>query len=163
MQALFTRALLLAWSLWLGGLVGVLLAVTTIFAALDPDKHAAGAIAAQVFANADKLVFILAAFALLSCAGLLLQSPTKSRQTVFALLILAALLATGSATVISPKINAMRKAATTESPEFKKLHGLSMLLALTELLSLTAAGLALPPALTPKPPAPIVPLGTIPA
>jgi hypothetical protein len=147
MHGIYSRVLLFAWALWLGGLVSLLLAVTTIFAALDPDRHAAGNIAAQVFGKSDRPMLVIAAAALLAALGLALPKKTLARTATISLLALAALAAVVEVGLISPRINQMRALQQTDTPDFKSLHGTSMVIYLGMGTALAAAGLFIPRAI----------------
>lgn len=143
MHWILSRTLLLSWALWVGGLVAVFLAVTTIFATLDPDRAQAGMIAANVFGRFEKLMILVGSLAVVSATVLMLGGPRGRRA--FLVLLLAGLAGVlVSSVVIGPKINSMRLAKQTQTDEFKKLHGASMgvYVSITGLVAL--AGLFLP-------------------
>ena len=64
MRRLFGMIVLLAWGLWLGGLVTLFMAVTTLFATLD--RHTAGVGAAHIFRLFNQYQLAFAAAALLA-------------------------------------------------------------------------------------------------
>lgn len=158
MAEVLSRVLVLAWGLLFGGLLAVFLAVTTIFAQLNPDqtdagRAAAGRVAAAVFGKFEPVMLAAGLVAVLAAAGLLaVQKPRAGRPSRWALLglFVAALVLAGlSNRVISPRINAMRLAGQTHSPEFKSLHGQSMLVYVGIAGLTTVAGLVLPAAIRP--------------
>lgn len=146
MQSLLKCLLLLSWALWLGGLVGVLVSVTTIFAAFGDDRTGAGNVAAQVFARFEPLALIAAGVAVASAIGLFALARSISRTTLLVVLLLATAGAAGSRFVISPRIDAMREAKQTKTDDFKRLHGTSMMLYVSVTGLLAVAGLVIPSA-----------------
>jgi glucan phosphoethanolaminetransferase (alkaline phosphatase superfamily) len=118
--------LILSWALWLGGLVGVLLSVTSIFGALDPDRRSAGVIAAQVFHKWQAVMIVAAAIALISSAGLSMMRKSVVGAASLLVLLLAATVAGAEVWVITPRIDRMREAGETQTVEFKQAHGMSM-------------------------------------
>lgn len=151
MHALYSRVLLFAWGIWIGGLLGLLVAVSTIFRTLDPDRHAAGNIAAPVFGATERPMLVVAAMALLSCLGLVVAKRTFSRSATLLLIALAALIGVVEVAAISPRIDAMRLNKETDTPAFRSLHGASMGLYAVMVGTLGGAGMFLPRAIRQEP------------
>lgn len=118
--------MMLAWALWLGGLVGVLLAVTSIFATLAPDRAAAGVIAAGLFHRWETVMIVAAGAALVCSAGLSMLRKSVVGAASLVVLMLAGALSFYVVIGITPAIDRMREAGQTSTPEFRRTHGLSM-------------------------------------
>lgn len=152
MDRLLSRLLVLVWGAWFGGLLGVFLAVTTVFAALDPDRTTAGVLGAAIFHRTERLILIAAAITLVTTLGLILRHRQTSRSAVFVLLSVATLLALGNTLIVTPRIDRLRDANLTASDDFKRTHGISMGLYSSQTLVLALAGLLLPAATTTRQP-----------
>jgi len=150
MQWLTSRILVLAWAVWLGGLLGIFLAVTTVFAVLDPDRTTAGMIGAVMFGRVERMILLIAAAAIISAIGMTHVRRSTSRVALLATLVLAAALALAGTLLITPRINALRQANLTQTSDFKRLHGASMATYSTQVALLALAGLILPSALNPR-------------
>lgn len=148
MESLLNRVLLLTWGVWLGGLLGVFLGVTTLFATLDPDRTTAGLLGAAIFHRAERFILLAGAVCLLATLGLVIRRRSIGRLLVLALLAVATLVALANTLVITPRIDRLRQAAQTQTPEFRRAHGTSMGLYSSQAVLLAAAGLVLPSALT---------------
>jgi hypothetical protein len=141
--------LTLAWGLWFGGVITLFLAVTSLFDTFKPDRALAGTAAAGIFRRFEFYQLVLAAVAV-SAAALLRASRHAAlgrRTLLLVLLALAAGTALTSTLVVSSRIEHLRQSRLTDTPEFRRLHGLSMAVYLAEAGLLLAAGLALPGAL----------------
>lgn len=148
LQAILKRVLVLSWAVWLGGLVGVFLAVTTVFATLAPDRSGAGAIAAPIFGRFERLMILLAAASLVSALGLAVAERTRARAWALGGIMLACVLTLASVAVVTPRIDAMRREGKGGTPEFRRLHGVSMGLYTGTAGVLGVVGLVLPAALS---------------
>jgi uncharacterized membrane protein len=117
---------LLTLSLWLGGLVTLFMSVSAVFGAFT-ERATAGTAAAAMFARFEVYQLILAAV-LTACAGAV-WAITRSRMRLAFLVcvVLAGLLGAVSHFSISARLNTMRDQQLTATPEFKRLHGMSML------------------------------------
>jgi hypothetical protein len=139
----------LAWGLWFGGVLAVFLAVTSLFDTFAPDRALAGTAAAGVFRRFEFYQLVLAAAAVVAAAVWRLSAPAAPRRLT-ALLVLLALAAgtAGTSTfAISRRIETLRGQKQTTTPEFRRLHGVSMALYTAEALVLLGAGVVLPGAL----------------
>lgn len=144
MDRIFSRILFLAWAAWLGGLLGVFLSVTTVFATLDPDRTTAGTLGAAIFGRAERFILLLAAASIIAALACLLRHRTASRVATLAALTIAAILALSNTLLITPKINALRQSNQTQTDNFKRLHGMSMGVYSSQALTLALTGLLLP-------------------
>lgn len=144
MHRLLSTVLLLAWGLWFGAIVMAFITVTSLFSTF-PQKATAGAAAAGVFKQFEKLELGAAAGGLF--AAVLLRSRLRNRTTLFVLLLLlaAGLGAAYTAFALTPQIDAIRSSGTgTDSDHFRSLHGLASAVYVVQALLLLATGLLLP-------------------
>ena len=141
--------LTLAWGLWFGGIITLFLAVTSLFATFAPDKSLAGTAAAGIFRRFEFYQLLLAAVAVAAAAvWRASSSPRAGRATLLlVLLALAAGEALTSTLVVSSRIERLREARLTDTPQFRRLHGVSMTVYASEAGLLAVAGLVLPGAL----------------
>lgn len=130
---------LVAWALWLGGLVALFIAVQTLFTTFADRHDLAGMAASAIFTRFNVYQVVLALIALF--AALLAPASTRpAKSTSVALIALALLLAVLISFWLAPHIEQMRQQAATHSPEFNRLHGLSMFLYMAEALLLLPVG-----------------------
>ena len=144
MRRFLSTVLLLAWGLWFGAIVMVFITATSLFSTF-PEKATAGAGAAGVFKQFEKLELGAAAAGLV--AAVLLRSRLRNRTTIFVLLLLlaAGLGAAYTAFVLTPEIETLRSSGTgTDSDHFRSLHGLASAVYVVQALLLLATGLLLP-------------------
>lgn len=127
---------LLALCLWLGGLVMLFIAVSTIFNHFAPDRAAAGQVAAAIFNRVEPVQLVLAG--VLVAASLFVWWRTKHflRGLFAGFVLLAAVLAVAGHFGVSARLEDLREAGMTTSPEFRRLHGISMLLYVSQTASL---------------------------
>lgn len=119
----------LAWGAWVGGLVGLFVAVTSLSRTFHVDRVTFGTAASGVFASFERLQLVVAAAALvLTFLWRLRGGAAGPKTALFAVLALGATAAVVETIYVAPKIDQLRVAGTTRSAEFKKLHGTSMLL-----------------------------------
>jgi hypothetical protein len=112
----------LTLGLWLGGLVVLFLSVSGLFATYD--RHTAGLGATTVFHRFEVFQGVLAILSLILTWPAL---PAKRSRTVAMTLVVVATVLAGVITFgFSRKINAMRLAGTTDTPQFYAIHGASM-------------------------------------
>ena len=139
----------LAWALWFGGLILLFLVVTQLSHTFPAPRRAVfGEAGSATFMMFERYQLIVGAVALVTAFGLrLLSGPSAVRTTLFCLLALAAVGALLSPMVITPKIDALRKSGQTDTQEFKKLHGQSMMVYSGDALILLVAGTLLPAAM----------------
>jgi hypothetical protein len=134
----------LAWALWLGGIVALVLFVQTLFAR---NRTIALDAAPMLFVSFERVQLLLAAAA---CVGTFCWWLLTRRRTVmvlFALIALAAATAALSTTLNTSPMERLRAEGRRESPEFKALHRRSTSMYLVNLVLLLAAGAVLPRAM----------------
>jgi hypothetical protein len=134
----------IVWGVWFGGLIMLLLAVTSLFQTFALDHTIAGQAASGIFRQFNVLRLGLAAAALLLTAGAWMRDRSKLKLTVFVLFALATVAAFCSSAVLTPRLEHLRLEELTHSAEFARLHGISMGVYLIETLLVFAAGLILP-------------------
>ncbi len=144
MQRVFASVLIVSWALWLGGIGTLFLAATTLFAAFPDDRQIAGTAASAIFRGFDRYQLLLAAVLLLATFGSYVYRRTRLRTFLFCLFAFATLNAVVSAAVITPRIETLRQTGVTATPQFRRLHGSSMLVYVTQAAALLLAGLMLP-------------------
>jgi hypothetical protein len=140
--------LTLAWALWFGGIITLFLSVTSLFATFAPDKSLAGTAAAGIFHRFEIYQLVLAAVAVTAAAVWRASSAGPGRRTLLlVLLAFAAGAALASTLLVSSRIERLRQNRLTDTPQFRRVHGVSMTVYTAEAALLGAAGLVLPGAL----------------
>jgi hypothetical protein len=137
----------IAWALWFGGLGSLFLFVTRLFAV---DRATALRAVPRMFLTFERYQLILAAAALLGAGAWRTLSKTKRAAAVFWLLAVAAVPAALEPMLTTNRMEQLRLSGQLSSPQFRKLHGESMIVYCGETLVLLAAGLTLPWAMQEK-------------
>jgi hypothetical protein len=137
MRSLVVVLSLLAWALWFGGLVALFVFVPALF---RTDRDIAVQAAPIIFIVFQKYQLILACVTLVAAVAWRICSPGRLLVAGFVLLALATFAGVGVSIGIIPRMNELRVLGESSSPEFKKLHGVSMALYLFEMLVLLGAG-----------------------
>jgi hypothetical protein len=137
MKTFWQTITLLAWALWLGGLITLFILAIKLF---NSDR----ALAMQTV----PILFHSFEIYQLALAGVTLGSAIIwKRPLLITLLAFAAAGAVATPTLITPRMDEIRLHGDVNSPEFGKLHGVSMMVYLSNAGLLALAGLALPHAL----------------
>jgi hypothetical protein len=153
MNRLFSILVVLVWGVWVGSLVGVFLAVTSLARTFPPRVDGAEASSALLFGNAASGVFglfeqvqlgLAAAGLTLAFAWRLCRGAAGQKTALFVLFALATASAVTETAYVSKEINQMRMAQETQSDRFKRFHGLSFGLYSLNILLLAAGGTILP-------------------
>jgi hypothetical protein len=146
---------MLAWALWLGGLITLFLCVITLF----KHNHSLAADSAPVlFVNFERYQLILAGIALTCTVAWRIMSKNHLVNLVFLLLCLSSLGAIASPLYFSKQMERLREEGKTNSPKFETLHQQSEWVYTSEATLLLISGLPLfvalrrPAALPPPPP-----------
>jgi FtsH-binding integral membrane protein len=156
MNRLLSILVVLVWGVWVGSLVGVFVAVTSLsrtFAATGPGGERTvsemfGLTAGNVFGLYERVQLVLAAVALvLSFAWRICHGATRQKTALFVLFALAAASAVVEAAYVAPQINRMREAQEVKSDRFKLFHGLSFGLYSANILLLAVGGAIVPVAI----------------
>ena len=140
MFRLFAFLTLLAWGLWLGGLITLFLCVITMFA---HNRSLAADIAPQLFVNFERYQLILAAVALTSAVVWRVISKNLLVNWVFLLLCLSSLGAIASPLYFSKQMEVLRQEGKTSSARFDALHRQSEWVYTSEAGLLVMCGVAL--------------------
>jgi hypothetical protein len=139
---------ILAWALWLGGLIALFLFVTHLF---KVDRPTALVAAPQMFLRFERVQLLLAAVSLLAVGGLRLIEPRAVLGVLFSLFAVATVGLVISAAVVRPKMEALRVSGESSGTQFRHLHGQSMALYSLQATALALAGLLIPAAMAPPP------------
>jgi hypothetical protein len=134
MKWLLSGVFRIAWALWLGGTVAILLLVQQLF---RNDRDLAVLAAPKLFLVFERYQLVLAAIALVSLAGL----GRRRWAALLPLVLIAAAAAIVSAVVVTPRIEHLRLAGQQHTPAFRTSHGLSMLIYLAQVAVLLALGM----------------------
>jgi hypothetical protein len=143
MQRILYTLVSIVWSLWFGGLILLFMAVQSLFDTFADRHDIAGRGAQHIFHLFDRYQLSLAASALILTFIWRVVSPRSGRTILFTGFALATLGAVVIATVISPKIAAMSAQGLSHTPQFLKMHGISMAVYLAETIVLFITGLLL--------------------
>ena len=135
MRSMMLTFFQVAWALWLGGTVATLLFVQHLF---SHDRELALTTAPELFLVFEKYQLALAVVCAVGVIGVRRRS-----AVVIALVLIAVVIALTSAFVITPAIDHLRLAGQSQTPAFRRLHGLSMLAYLVNVLVLLAVGVVL--------------------
>jgi len=141
MKTVLAIVISLVWALWFGGLMTIFISVQTLF---HHSRDLAVAANPILFAAFEKYQLILAAVALLVTFSWILRQPARLKTVLFILFALAALCAVISTAWITPRINHLQAQHLTATPEFRKIHGQSMMTYTATFALLLLAGLLLP-------------------
>ena len=140
MSRLFAFLTLLAWALWLGGLVTLFICVITLF---HHDRSLAANIAPKLFVNFERYQLILGAIVLTTSVIWRVVTKNLLVNWVFFLLCLSALGAIASPLYFSRQMEAMRDQGKTSSSEFQALHKQSEWVYTGEVFLLAICGIPL--------------------
>jgi hypothetical protein len=136
--------LTLVWSLWLGGLIALFIAVTSLFSTFADDHALAGVAASGIFWRFNRYQLVLAALALIGSFAWRVASGKSSVTVLFTFFALASFATIMVAGIIIPRLESLRLEHQTHTPEFVRLHGISMLFYLAETICLLIGGLMIP-------------------
>jgi hypothetical protein len=142
----------LGWALWFGGIVALFLFVSVMFRESRPVAVDA---APMLFHAFERYQLLLAAFVLVCLVLWRVLAHARAIMLVFTFVALAAVAAVLSTTLVTPRMETLRRQGQSGSPEFRQLHGRSMMFYTSEAALLLLAGVALPSAVaagTVKPP-----------
>jgi hypothetical protein len=120
--------LTLASALWLGVLVALFLFAPAIFQAFGPDRTIAGKATSAMFVRFSQIQLLLAAAALIGAFLAYLHARRPINVALFTLLAIACVGAAAYKMFFIPRMEELRIAAQTATPEWRKLHGMSMML-----------------------------------
>jgi hypothetical protein len=141
MKRVLPIVLCFAWALWLGGLMALFVFVQTLFARSRPVAVQA---APLLFLAFERYELIVGAMALIAAVGWRMKVRSHTLTLLLVLLILAAAGAIVSSITITGPMEQLRLIGQSGSAEFKRLHGYSMMVYVTQAALLAIAGLMLP-------------------
>jgi hypothetical protein len=137
----------IAWALWFGGLGSLFLFVTRLFA---EDRPIALEAAPRMFLAFERYQLLLAMAALLGAVVWRVLAKSMRVTVLFWMLAVASIPTAIGPMFLTSRMEQLRARGESSSPEFKKLHGESMIVYCAETLVLLAAGLTLPWAMREK-------------
>jgi hypothetical protein len=133
-----------AWGLWLGGLGALFIFVTRLF----QTSHDLGAQAAPVlFLSFEKYQLLVAMALLLGMALWRIVGGTRRLAILFWIFGVASMAAAIEPMAVTRRLENLRMAGETASPEFQKWHRVAGIVYSGETLLLLAAGFMLPGAI----------------
>jgi len=138
MQTSLRVTLLLTWALWFGGVMGLFLSVEVLFDQTDREVFLESA--PRLFLAFEKYQLVLAAIAVLSTFAWRMILPLRRLTALCVLFAIATIGAVAETTLITPRLEAMRIQGVTHTPEFMRLHGMSMMVYVMVAITLLAAG-----------------------
>jgi hypothetical protein len=140
MLSLLRTLTTLAWGLWFGGMIALLIFVVRLFGA----SHETGVIAAPVLFRTFAIYQLIVGSAAL-LLSVLVACASRSKLAIAAAVVLATAWVTAwPIRSITHSIEAMHEAGQTDSAEFKTLHHRSELLYTGSAACLLLGGLLLP-------------------
>jgi hypothetical protein len=130
-----------AWGLWFGGLGALFLFVADLFA---KDRPTALNAAPEMFLVWERYQLVIAAAGLVGAVAWRVLSGSVRVSVIFSLLAVAAVPAALGPIFVTSRMERLREEGLASGEEFKKLHGISMMVYSGEVLVLLGAGVALP-------------------
>jgi hypothetical protein len=144
MRTLLAILAAIAWALWLGGLVALVIFVVMLF---HTDHPTALQTAPRMFVTFGRYQLILAAAALMLTCLWRLVVRSSWITAMFTLFAAGALGAVALSVRVVPRMEEIRLAGATDSAEYKRLHRTSSAIYMGELAALVIAGAILPGAI----------------
>ena len=158
MRKLIAILVTLGWAAWFGGILALFAFVSTLFRQNRPIAVDA---APMMFAAFERYQLLAAAFVLVCLVLWRVLVHSRAVMVVFTFVALAAVAAVLSTTLVTPRMETLRRQGQSTSPEFRQLHGRSMMFYTAEAAMLLLAGVALTSAIAqgcaPKPARPATP------
>ena len=108
------------------------------------DRELAPRAASLLFLHFERFQIVTAVCSVILAGIMAIRPGRMARRLLLVGILLAALLAAISSQAVTPRIEQMRQHGQTQTPEFKRLHGISMTLLLGELVILVGCGFAMP-------------------
>lgn len=144
MRQILSTLTLLAWALWFGGMIVLIVFVSALFAKNRPIALDAAPILFTTFGLYQLIVGIIA---IIAAVAWRFVEPTRVLTGIVVLFMLAAIGAILLSTMIVPPMEKLRASGQRESAQFKQLHKQSTKLYLAEMVALLVAGCMLPVAI----------------
>jgi putative copper export protein len=133
---------LLGWAVWFGGILAVFLIATMMFQRFE--RQRAGETNVEIFRTFERAQIGVAALTLGAATVQYLRHKTTPRAWVIILISAAVAGVILAVLYVSPQMHALRDQGMSESPAWRKLHGMSMGLYAFQAVILLIAGLVLP-------------------
>jgi hypothetical protein len=144
MRYLLSSLICVMWGLWFGGTIMLFIAVQSLFHTFADNRPLAGTAASGIFHVFEQYQLMLAALILLSCFGWrMMAGGAGVKNALFAVFALAAIPAVISALNITPRLEELRRIGLSNGPQFRHLHGVSMMLFMAQAIVLLGAGMLL--------------------
>ncbi len=137
MRYLASFVVTLAWGLWLGGMVALVVFVQTLFAR---NRAIALDAAPMLFVAFERVQLILAAAAIVGTFCWWLLTRRRAMMVLFTLFAISGAIAAMSTTFNTGPMERLRARGLRESPEFQRLHRRSTRMYMAEMLMLLAVG-----------------------
>ena len=137
MRYLASFVVTLAWGLWLGGMVALIVFVQTLFVRNRPVALEA---APMLFVAFERVQLVLAAAAVVGTFCWWLLTRRRAVMVLFALLAISGAIAAMSTTLNTAPMEVLRARGMRESAEFKRLHRRSTTMYMAEMVLLLGAG-----------------------
>jgi hypothetical protein len=131
---------LLTWSLWFGGMIALFLSVEALFTLRRP---IAGDAASAIFLVFGRYQLVLGGLTLIFTVLYYGVHPSRKLIASFILFALGSILAVYLAALLIPHMEVLRQQYLTHSPDFARLHGLSMGLFTAETVLVLLGGIFL--------------------
>ncbi len=148
MRQIVGSIVLVTWAMWLGSVVAIAIFIQALFVAMPHDKSLAGDVAAGIFAMFGRYQLIAACVAVVAAfAWRIRVGSSRTLMLLFVLLMIASGGAAAFSGMMTPQLNRMRANGESQTPQFRRLHGLSMVTGAGEAAVLLAIGFVLPSAL----------------
>lgn len=145
MRKLLTIIFSAALTLWLGGSIALFLFVQTMF---RNDRAIAVNAAPMLFRVFESYQLVLLLIAMFSLIAWRLMVCSKAKKWIMALLIVAGICAVVQTAVVSNRMRAILAAGQSAEGEFRRLHGYSMMIYVSQTVVLAAAACLLPAAIS---------------
>ena len=131
---------LLTLCLWLGGLVTLFLAVSAVFGVFA-DRATAGTAAAAIFARFEVYQLVLSVILTGCAAAVWVITRSRLRLAFLICVVLAGVLGAASHFGVSARLEHMRREQLTATAEFRRLHGMSMMVYVSQIAVLAAGAI----------------------
>ncbi len=148
MRSFLSTLTILAWALWFGGMMVLIVFVAALFAKNRPIAIDAAPI---LFTTFGLYQLIIGSIVLVAVVAWRFIEPRRVLSGIIVLFLLAAIGAILLSTMIVPPMEKLRAAGQRESVQFKQLHKQSTKLFLAEMVALLVAGCMLSMAIRSKP------------
>ncbi|MGH7175831.1 MAG: DUF4149 domain-containing protein [Tepidisphaeraceae bacterium] len=144
MRMICSTIVLAAWALWFGGMIALFIFVQVLF---QSDRSLAVQVGPKLFLAFERYQLVLAPIALVVTFLWRLLVPSRLIVALFGLLAVASVGVVVHASLITPRMEALRLAGQSASPRFRALHGQSMMIYVGQAAMLAGTGFIMPAAI----------------